>query len=116
MTRDHTLFIKDIIDAIEKISEFVAGMEYDEFVQDDKTLSAVVRKVEIIGEATRNIPKEIKATYSDIPWRDIVGMRNKIIHDYFGIDNEIVWQVIKEKLPALRNQIEKVLKDLQAKK
>lgn len=115
MNRDYKLFVKDILDAIDKIDDFIGNMEYGEFIQDDKTATAVVKKIEIIGEAIRNIPRDVKARYNSIPWRDIVGMRNKITHNYFKIDYEIVWNVVKEKLPVLRGQVEQVLKEMDEK-
>ncbi|HIH44671.1 MAG TPA: DUF86 domain-containing protein [Candidatus Methanoperedenaceae archaeon] len=113
MIRDYRLFIKDILDSIDRIEKFVGDMDFEEFVEDDKTSTAVVKKIEIIGEAIKNIPKDVKERYGYIPWRDIVRMRNKITHDYFGIDYEIVWNVVKEKLPGLRAQVEQVLKDIE---
>jgi uncharacterized protein with HEPN domain len=108
MKRDYTLYINDILECIKKIDEFVGDMAYDEFVEDDKTSSAVVRKLEIMGEAAKNIPREIRQKYKEIPWGDIAKMRDKIIHFYFGVDYEIVWMVIKERLPALKLQLERM--------
>ena len=87
-------------------------MNYGKFLQDDKTSTAVVKKIEIIDEAMKNIPKNVRVKYNAIPWKDIVGLRNKITHNYFRIDFEIVWNVVKEKLPALKIQIEQVLKEM----
>lgn len=115
MKRDYKLFVKDILDAIDKIEEFIGNMEYGEFIQDDKTSTAVVKKIEIIGEAIKNIPRDVRVKYNAIPWKDIVGMRNKITHNYFKIDYEIVWNVVKEKLPALKIQAEQVLKEMDEK-
>jgi len=112
MNRDYGLFIKDVLDAINKIEEFIGNMDYGEFLQDDKTSTAVVKKIEIIGEAMKNIPKNVRVKYNAIPWKDIVGMRNKITHNYFRIDYEIVWNVVKYKLPPLKIQVEQVFKDL----
>ncbi|MCD6171773.1 MAG: DUF86 domain-containing protein [Thermoplasmata archaeon] len=109
MKRDYKLFIKDIVDAIESIEEFVAGMSYEEFVGDDKTKSAVIRKFEIIGEATKNIPDEIKEKYPKLPWKEMAGMRDRLIHGYFGIDTKLVWDTIHEELPLLKPDIEEVL-------
>lgn len=116
MMRNYKLFVIDILDAIYKIDEFIGNMDYGEFIQDDKTSTAVVKKIEIIGEAIKNIPKDVKVEYKTIPWKDIVGMRNKITHNYFKIDYEIVWNVVKEKLPALKMQVEWVLKEMEEKK
>ncbi len=115
MRRDYTLFIKDILDAIDRIEEFIGNMEYGEFIQDDKTSTAVVKKIEIIGEAIKNIPRDVRVEYRAIPWKDIVGMRNKITHNYFKIDYEIVWNVVKEKLPVLKIQIKQVMKEMEEK-
>jgi uncharacterized protein with HEPN domain len=98
MKRDYTLYIKDMLECIEKIEEFVGNMSYEEFVEDDKTSSAAVRKLEIMGEASKNIPRDIRREYKEIPWSDVAKMRDKIIHFYFGVDYEIVWKVIKERL------------------
>ena len=97
MKRDYSLYIKDILDCIERVEEFVGDMNFDEFLVDDKTSSAVVRKLEIIGEATKNIPKSITQKYDEVPWKEMARMRDKIIHFYFGVDYEIVWNVIKER-------------------
>ena len=111
MRKDYRLFIKDILDAIEKIEEFVASMDFEEFKNDDKTVSAVVRKLEIIGEATKNIPDEIKQKYPHLPWKEMAKIRDKLIHGYFVVDYEIVWKVIKEELPLLKPQMEKILQE-----
>ncbi|MCD6542142.1 MAG: DUF86 domain-containing protein [Thermoplasmata archaeon] len=111
MRRDYKLFIKDILDAIEKIEEFVAGMDFEEFKNDDKTVSAVVRKLEIIGEATKNIPDEIRQKHPDLPWKEMAKIRDKLIHGYFVVDHQIVWNVVKKELPLLKPKIEKILQE-----
>ena len=113
MKRNHKLFVKDILDAIEKIEEFIGNMDFKKFIEDDKTKSAVVRKLEIIGEATKNIPKLIRQKYKELPWSDMAGMRDKIAHFYFGIDYEIVWKVIKERLPEIKPVIQKILNEME---
>jgi uncharacterized protein with HEPN domain len=115
MKREYSLFVKDILEAMEKIEEFVGSMDFDEFVGDDKTASAVVRKLEIIGEASKNIPKPIQQKYEKLPWKEMARMRDKISHAYFGVDYEIVWKVIKEKLPEIKPSIRKILKETQEK-
>ena len=112
MKREYRLFIEDILECIVKIEEFTKGMVFKEFVKDDKTKSAVVHKLEIIGEATKNIPKHIKALYKEVPWSDMAKMRDKLSHWYFGIRHEIVWNVVKERLPEIKPVIEKMLKEL----
>ncbi len=93
MKRVYRLFAKDILDAMEDIQRFVGEMSFNEFYNNDKTRSAVVLKIEMIGEATKNIPKTIRAKYKENPWKDMAGMRDKIAHFYFGIDYKIVWKV-----------------------
>ena len=114
--RNIKLYLKDILDAIEAIEKFVKGMTFEEFRNNDLVSSAVIRKFEIIGEATRNIPQMIRKKYSDIPWKTIVGFRDKLIHFYFGIKYDIVWETIKSKLPDLKEKIRKVLEDLEKEK
>jgi uncharacterized protein with HEPN domain len=101
------IFIKDIVTAITAIEKFVAGMSFAQFLEDDKTSSAVIRKFEIIGEAVKNIPDDIRDKYSEIPWKEMAGMRDKLIHFYFGIDYNLVWQTIKNRLPAIKQELEK---------
>ncbi|MCD6484502.1 MAG: DUF86 domain-containing protein [Candidatus Odinarchaeota archaeon] len=113
MKRDYTLYIKDIIDAISKIEEFIEGMSFKDFVSDDKTSSAVIRKLEIIGEATKKIPENIRRNYAMIPWKDMARFRDKLIHFYFGVDYKIVWKAVKESLPVIKKSLEKILENLQ---
>ena len=95
MTREWKLFIKDINDAILHIKKFVGDMSRKEFLADEKTRSAVVFKIENIGEAAKNVPRTIKSKYKELPWTDMARMRDKITHFYFGIDYKIVWKVVK---------------------
>ena len=107
--RDRSIYLKDILSAIESIEAFSAGMDYDLFIADDKTMSAVIRKMEIIGEAVKQLPEEICARHPDIPWKRIAGMRDKLIHFYFGVETQLVWQTIQKRLPALKSAIIKEL-------
>ena len=109
MKREYKLFIEDIKKSIAKIDEFVGDMDFKDFVSDEKTSSAVVRKLEIIGEATKNVPKEIRQKYKELPWSDMARMRDKIIHSYFVVDYEVVWKTIKERLPELKPKIDTIL-------
>ncbi len=115
MKRHYSLFVKDILDCINKIQEFIGDMDYKQFKENDLVNSAVIRKLEIIGEASKNIPDFIREKYPEIPWKDMARMRDKIIHFYFGVDYEIVWKVIKERLPELKEKIERVFEEIQEK-
>jgi uncharacterized protein with HEPN domain len=102
--RSYNLYIHDIHDSLQKIMEYTRGINYDDFTENSMIIDAVTRNFEIIGEAAKNIPQEIKAKYPDIPWSDMVGMRNILIHGYFGIDYSILWNTI-ELLPKLQEKI-----------
>jgi len=103
------IYLKDIIMAINSIENFIEGLDFDQFKIDDKTSSAVIRKFEIIGEATKNIPDNIREQYSQIPWKDIAGMRDKMIHAYSEVDLKLVWTTIHQRLPDLKSIIEKLI-------
>ena len=105
--------MNDILEAMNAIERFVEGMEFEDFKMDDKTSSAVLRKFEIIGEATKNVPDTIKQKYSIIPWREMAGMRDKLIHFYFGIKYDLVWRTIKDVIPQVKPDIRKILGDFE---
>ena len=113
MKRKDTLFIQDILQAICDIEAFLEGMDFESFCKDEKTKSAVVWQIHKIGEATKNISKLIRNQYKEVPWKYMARMRDKIAHFYFGIDYEIVWDVVNKKLPEVKLLIEKILKDLE---
>lgn len=108
MKRVYTDYFQDIINSIEEIESFVSDQSFQQFADDKKTINAVIRSLEVIGEAARNIPQEIKSKYPTIPWKKMTGMRDKIVHEYFGVDLEIVWQTVKEDLPKLQEMIKAV--------
>jgi uncharacterized protein with HEPN domain len=105
-------YLNDILDNIDKITGFVAGMTLDDFQKDEKTIYAVVRGLEIIGEASKKIPQNVREVYPDIAWREIMSMRDKLIHDYFGVNIIVVWKTIQEDLPVLRPAIHKIIQDM----
>jgi len=106
--RDIRLFISDIKESIKAIFEYVKDLDFDSFTKDRKTYSAVIREFEIIGEATKHLPCEITDKYKNIGWRDIKDFRNLLIHEYFGVDFEIVWNTIKVDLPPLYEVIKNI--------
>lgn len=112
MNRKISLYLKDILESIIAIEKFVEGMDFERFKNDDKTSSAVIRKFEIIGEASKHISEEIRQKYPDIPWKEMAAFRDKMIHFYFGIKTELVWNTIKMELPILKAKLEKVLRDI----
>lgn len=113
--RDYRDYLQDILDAVNDIESFVDDMTYEAFIKDRKTLNAVVRSIEIIGEASKNIPETMKTKYKELPWKQMAGMRDKLIHAYFGIDTETLWKAVKENIPPLKKAIQKILKELNNK-
>jgi uncharacterized protein with HEPN domain len=110
--RNYKMFIEDIITAMNKIQIYTKDMNYETFVENEIVLDAVIRNLEIIGEASKNIPENIRSKYPEIPWNRMIGLRNIAIHEYFGIDTTIIWKIITENLPATKPLIIKLLKSL----
>jgi uncharacterized protein with HEPN domain len=102
------LLLDDITDAIARIARYTTGMSFEAFAQDEKTIDAVVRNMEIIGEAANRLSDEFKEEHSEIEWYKVVGLRNRIVHEYFGIDLEIIWQILQGDLPSLQASIERI--------
>jgi len=100
--RDYRLYVKDMLDAAEAIESFVDGMDFEKFRADDKTTSAVIRKFEIIGEAAKHVPDAIRDKHPTVPWKEMAGMRDKLIHFYMGVKYELVWQTIKDVIPQIK--------------
>jgi uncharacterized protein with HEPN domain len=114
--RDYTLYLKDILESMEAIEKFVEGIEFDSFQRSDMISSAVIRKFEIIGEATKNIPETIRNKYAEIPWKEMAGMRDRLIHLYFGIKYNLVWRTIKDVIPQVKPIIRKIIEDINTQK
>ena len=107
--KNYAFFLQDIKIALNKIFKYTEKLSYEEFICDDKTKDAVERNFEIIGEAVKNLPEDFRTQYPNIPFKQIAGMRDKLIHDYFGIDYELVWNTIKNKLPQFNEDIENLI-------
>lgn len=112
--RDPRLYLKDILEAMEAIERFVGEMDFETFEDDDMRVSAVIRKFEIIGEASKSVPESIKQKYTSIPWSDMAGMRDRLIHFYFGIKYDLVWNTIKQDIPEVKPLIREILEGLES--
>jgi uncharacterized protein with HEPN domain len=110
--RDYRMFLEDILQSIAKIQNYLSGLSYDDFIQNGLVFDAVIRNLEVIGEATRHIPEDIKNKYTEIPWRRMAGLRNILIHEYFGLDESIVWEVATRNLPEVEPQIKNLLSEI----
>jgi uncharacterized protein with HEPN domain len=108
--RTYRLYLNDILEAIERIEKHAEGLTLEDFSKNTMILDAVVRNLEIIGEAAKQIPEEIKKKQDKIPWKEIAGMRDKLSHNYFGVDIEIVWKTVEKRLPELKQTIKDLLK------
>ncbi|MBM2815398.1 MAG: hypothetical protein HW421_2160 [Ignavibacteria bacterium] len=113
--RNEQELLIDIIESIEKIYRYIAGLSFEEFIDDEKTLDAVVRNFEIIGEAANRISQDFKRKHQSVEWRRIIGLRNRIVHEYFGIDYQVIWEIIRTKLIDFKVQI-KQISDIEPKK
>lgn len=109
MKKDPTVFLHHILESIAAIEAYTNGLSEDAFLADQKTQDAVVRRLEIIGEAVRNLPEETRQLASAVAWRQIMAMRNILIHEYFGVDLKLVWRVVQKDLPAFKVHIEALL-------
>lgn len=107
--RSPNTLLRDILEAIKRICDYSLDMDYDQFFEDTKTQDAIIRNLEIIGEAAKKIPDDVKAHLQEIPWRRISGTRDRLIHDYFGVNLEIVWSIIQSELPALSPRLKDFL-------
>ncbi len=103
--------LKDTLGTMDKIEKFIENMDYEDFLEDEKTMFAVAKAIEIIGETLKHIPEEIKEKYSNVPWEDIYGMRNFLVHDYFGSDQDEIWKTANEDIPELKTTISKILSE-----
>ncbi len=115
MKRTFIDYVTDILTCFQETQEFTLGLDFETFSKDRKTINAVVRSLEIMGEAAKRIPPEIRETYSKIPWKRMTGMRDKLIHEYSGVDLEIIWGVVTEELPPLKPLFDRLRQSLEKK-
>ena len=109
--REDTVYLRHILDAAERIGRYLAGVSWERFEREELLQDGVIRQLEVIGEATRRLSREVRGRYSEVPWGDIAGMRDKLIHDYMGVDVELVWTTAVEDVPVLKEQIKGILQD-----
>ena len=111
MSRTYDDYLQDILDAASRAVIFLDGIDFEDFEDNIEKQYAVTRALEIIGEAARNIPAEIQERCPQLPWKEMIGMRNIVSHEYFGIDNEVIWRTVKEDLPPLCETVTTILKN-----
>ena len=109
--KDPLIFLRHILDAIGDIRESMKNLSKKEFEENKDVKDATVRRIEVIGEAVKNLPNSLKKKYKDVSWKEIVGTRDKMIHHYFGVDFDIVWDIVKEDLPELKKEITRILEE-----
>lgn len=111
MPRDSKVYLEDILEATRKITKYAGSLSKAAFLEDEKTLDAVVRNLEVIGEAVKKLPEDLRAQHSAVEWKKIAGLRDILIHEYFGLDAEIVWDIVQTKVPALDQEVRTMLNE-----
>ena len=112
MKKDDSVYLRHILDAISKIEEYSQEVDYQSFTRNTLIQDGVIRQLEIIGEATKRLSPALRSKYASIPWKQIAGIRDKLIHDYFGVDIDAVWETLKQDLPALKKEVEEIIRSL----
>ena len=113
MKNDQSAFLNHILDAIKKIEKYLQGIDEDAFTKNDLVQDGVIRQIEIIGEAVKRLSNDLKSKSPLVPWQDIAGMRDKLIHDYFGIDIDTVWLTVEKDIPVLKKEIKQIIENLE---
>lgn len=112
MNRSPRLFLEDILEACELLHEYTEGLDFTEFSRDREKQDAVARRLEIIGEAVKRLPESLRGDHPDVPWRDIAGARDVVVHEYFQLDLELVWEMLRSDVPQLARRVSEILSDL----
>lgn len=111
MPRDYKVYLQDVLEATERIRGYITGLSLKTFSEDAKTVDAVVRNLEVIGEAIKQVPEDVRLKYTQVEWKRITGLRDILIHQYFGVDVEIIWDIVQNKLPVLETQIMQIIEE-----
>ena len=109
MDKNYSIYLHDIIDSIDLIESYLTGASYEKFLENEELQDAVIRRLQIIGEAAKRVPTKIRDSHPGIEWREITGTRNRIIHDYADVDLDLVWDITESKLPELKGKISKII-------
>lgn len=108
MRKDDSVYLRHVLDAVSRIEEYTSQLDYDDFMKNHLRQDGVIRQIEVIGEAVRKLSTELKETYPVMPWKDIAGMRDKLIHGYFGVDLDAVWHTVRKDIPRLKNEVTRI--------